>query len=79
MHKRGKCGGKKGKTSTAYFNCHKEEHSLMITLSRNSNLSSRFIFVTRHVMVAHHSSDWIVVSGAIEHAARDRVGFVEYR
>ena len=30
-------------------------------------------------MVAHLSSEWIVESGATEHVARDRVGFVEYR
>ena len=29
-------------------------------------------------MVAHPSSDWIVDSGAIEHIARDRVGFIKY-
>ena len=29
-------------------------------------------------MVDHPSSDWIVDSGAAEHVARDRVGFVEY-
>ena len=41
-------------------------------------MSSRFIIVTCHVIVAHHFSDWIVDSGATEHVARDRVGFMEY-
>ena len=42
------------------------------------NLSSHIISVTSHIMVAHPSSDWIVDSGATEHVAKDRVGFVEY-
>ena len=63
------------------FNCGKEGHfAYDCTKPKKvlSNLNSHFIFIISHVMVALLSSDWIVDSGAIEHAVRDRVGFVEY-
>ena len=72
--KRDKYGGKKGKTSTVRFNYGKEGHFAHDCSQPKKvlpNLSSYFIFVTSHVMVAHPSSDWIVDSGAMEHIERE--------
>jgi len=81
-HKRGKHDGKNGKTSTTCFNRDKKGCFTRDCIEPKNvipNLSSCFIFITSHVMVAHPSSDWIVDSGATKHVARDRIGFVEYR
>ena len=71
---RGKRGSNKGKTSTTCFNCDKKgyfAHDCTEPKKVLSNLSSRFIFVTSHVIVTQPSSDWIVDSGATKHVARD--------
>ena len=58
--KRGKHGDKKGKTSTSYFNCGKKGHFTRDCTELKKalpHLSSCYIFVTGHVIVAHPHSD----------------------
>ena len=43
------------------------------------NPTSHHVFVTSNVLVANSAPMWTINSATTKHAARDRVGFVEYR